>query len=141
MADELEIRRIIDEHAAAVGRGDASAMLSHIADDVLVFDVVAPLRRMGGESVRQRATEWLSSYDGPVLWENRDVVVAVDGGVAFCTMLSRVAGTLKNGNRVDMWFRKTLGLQRRDGQWLITHDHGSVPFDPATGKASLTLQP
>ena len=43
MSSELEIRGIVDAHAAAVGRGDAEAMLSHIADDVLVFDVVEPL--------------------------------------------------------------------------------------------------
>ena len=52
-----------------------------------------------------------------------------------------MAGTLKTGARIDMWFRKTLGLQRRDGTWLITHDHGSVPFNPESGKASLGLQP
>jgi ketosteroid isomerase-like protein len=56
-------------------------------------------------------------------------------------MLSRVTGTLKTGGRVDMWFRKTLGLERRDNRWFITHDHGSVPFNPESGQASLRLTP
>ena len=56
-------------------------------------------------------------------------------------MLSRVRGTLKTGDPVDMWFRKTLGLQKRGGRWLIVHDHGSVPFDPESGRASLALKP
>ena len=35
----------------------------------------------------------------------------------------------------------TLGFERRADRWLITHDHGSVPFAPETGKASLSLEP
>lgn len=141
MTAQTEIRRIVDAHASAVRRGDVDAMLADVADSILVFDVVEPLRRVGGDSVRQRAAEWVASYDGPITWEDDDVVVVADGDVAFCSMLSRVSGTLKTGTRVDMWFRKTLGLQRRAGRWQITHDHGSVPFDPASGQASLGLKP
>lgn len=140
MNAETEIRRIIDAHASAVRRGDVHAILADVADDILVFDVVDPLRRVGRASVRKRAAEWLASYDGPVTWEDRDVVVA-EVDVAFCSMLSRVTGTLKAGSHVDMWFRKTLGLQRRDSWWHIIHDHGSVPFNPESGKGSLGLTP
>jgi uncharacterized protein (TIGR02246 family) len=136
-----DIHRIVDAHAAAVRRGDVDAMLADFAEDVVVFDVVEPLRRAGRDSVRERALEWVTSYEGPVTWENRDVVVVGAADVAFSSMLSHVTGTLKNGTRVDMFFRKTLGFERRDGRWLITHDHGSVPFNPATGQASLTLHP
>jgi ketosteroid isomerase-like protein len=27
-----------------------------------------------------------------------------------------------------MWYRVTLGLRRIDEQWLIVHEHTSVPF-------------
>jgi ketosteroid isomerase-like protein len=40
-----------------------------------------------------------------------------------------------------MWFRTTLGFRRTVGRWLITHEHGSVPFNPKSGKASLSLKP
>jgi ketosteroid isomerase-like protein len=96
---------------------------------------------VGRGSVRERAAHWVASFDGPITWENRDVAVTAADDVAFASMVSRVTGTLKTGARVDMFFRKTLGLQRRDGRWVITHDHASVPFNPATGQASLALQP
>ena len=141
MAREAEIRRIIEAHAAAVWRGDVESMLADIADDVVVFDVVDPLRRIGLATARARATEWVASYDGTITWDNRDIAIVVDEAVGFASMLSRVTGTLKTGDRVDMWFRKTLGLQKRGERWLITHDHGSVPFAPETGQASLGLEP
>jgi ketosteroid isomerase-like protein len=141
MNAEAEIRRIIDAHAAAVRRGDVDAMLADVDEDILIYDVVEPLRRTGRASVRERAAEWVAAYDGPISWDDRDVAVVAGGDVAFCTMLSRVTGTLRTGSRVDMWLRKTLGLQRRGGRWQITHDHGSVPFNPESGRASLDLKP
>jgi ketosteroid isomerase-like protein len=138
---DADIRRVVDAQASAVGRGDVDAMVADVADDIVSFDVVNPLRRLGGGSVRERAAAWVASFDGPITWDNRDVVITAAGDVAFASMLSRVSGTLKNGTRIDMFFRKTLGLRRRDGRWVITHDHASVPFDPDTGQASLALQP
>jgi ketosteroid isomerase-like protein len=136
-----EISPVIEAHAAAVKRGDVDAMMADIAEDVVMFDVVDPLRRIGRATARDRAVEWLAAYDGPITWENRDISIVADEEVGFASMLSRVRGTLKTGERVDMWFRKTLGLQRRGGRWLITHDHGSVPFNPDSGQASLALKP
>ena len=135
------IAQILDARVSAIRRGDLDALLADVADDVVVFDVVAPLRRIGSDAVRARTAEWLASYEPGIVWEDRDRVITADGAVAFCSMLSHVSGALKTGTRVDMWFRKTLGFQRRGDRWRITHDHGSVPFAPETGKASLSLEP
>jgi len=116
-------------------------LIAAVADDVVTFDVVDPLRSTGKAATRQRAVEWVASYDGPIAWDDRDVQVAVDGNVGFSHGLSHVTGTLKTGSDVDMWFRTTLGFRRIGGRWLIVHDHGSDPFDPASGKASLGLKP
>ncbi len=52
-----------------------------------------------------------------------------------------MTGKLRTAAEVDMWFRTTLGLRKLAGRWLITYDHGSVPFNPENGKASLDLKP
>lgn len=140
-ASEAAIRRIIDARAAAVHAGHVDAMMADVAEDVVMFDLVDPLRRKGKALSHERAVQWLETYDGPPSWENRDVIVATDGDVGFSFSLSHVAGTLKTGSPIDMWFRNTLGFRRTGGRWQIVHDHGSVPFDPASGKASLALQP
>jgi len=61
--------------------------------------------------------------------------------VGFCHYLYRVTGTLANGVKVDMWVRASVCCRKTDGKWMITHEHGSVPFDPESGKASLDLKP
>jgi ketosteroid isomerase-like protein len=48
---------------------------------------------------------------------------------------------LKNGSRTDFWLRATTGFRKLDGNWLITHDHVSVPLDLETGTALLNLTP
>jgi ketosteroid isomerase-like protein len=138
---EAAIRQIIDERANAVRRGDVEAMSADVADDVVIFDVVNPLRQLGKVASRARAPEWVTSYDGAIGWESRDVEVFADGNVAFSHAFSHVTGKLKAGDEIDMWFRTTLGFRRVGGRWLIVHDHGSSPFDPRTGDASLSLKP
>ena len=39
------------------------------------------------------------------------------------------------------WFREAFGYGRSGGRWVVTHQHSSVPFDMASGKASLGLEP
>lgn len=138
---EAAIRQIIEARANAARTGDVDAIMANVSDDVMVFDVVDPLRRMGKQSSRERATAWVGSYDGSIGLEIRDLQIAADGDVAFSHALSHVTGTLKTKTKVDMWFRTTLGLRRMDGRWLIVHDHGSVPFNAESGQVSLGLKP
>jgi ketosteroid isomerase-like protein len=135
------IRAIIEARAKAVHAGDLDRLVTDLADDVMSYDVVDPLRREGKPSSRTRAAEWLAAYDGSVIWENRDVQITSGVDVAFSHSLSRVTGKLKTGTAIDMWFRTTLGFRRIGGRWFITHEHGSVPFNPENGQASLGLKP
>lgn len=138
---ETAIRSIIEARAKAVRAGDVDAMVADVADDVVIFDVVDPLRREGEAASRDRAVEWLSSYDGPITWETRELTIVANDDVAFSHGLSGVTGKLKTCAAIDMWFRTTLGFRRIGDRWLIVHDHGSVPFNPESGQASLGLKP
>ena len=138
---ETAIRRIIERRREAVARGDVEGLMADIADDAVTFDVIDPLRNQGSSQLRTRTEQWVGGYDGPPHWEDREIQLVVDDRVAFAHCLSHVTGRLKTGASVDMWFRTTLGLQRRGDRWWIVHVHASSPFDPATGKASLTLKP
>lgn len=139
--DEEIIVGIIASRADAVAMGDAAGIVTHLAQDVKIFDVVMPLQRKGKQAAHDRAAEWLASYDGSPRWENLEVRVFAAAPIAFAHMISHVTGAMKNGKAVDMWFRTTLGFEQRAGIWLIVHDHGSDPFDPATGEAKTGLRP
>jgi ketosteroid isomerase-like protein len=135
------IARIIEARAQAVRAGQVDAIMADVADDIVTFDVVDPLRRTGKPAAHSRTVAWLESYDGPIGLEIRDLQITVDGDVAFTHALNRVTGRLKANATVDMWFRTTLGFRRSGGRWLIVHEHGSVPFNPENLQASLGLKP
>jgi SnoaL-like domain len=50
-------------------------------------------------------------------------------------------GLLKNGNQTDAWVRWTACFRKIDGEWLIVHDHISVPLEMKSGRAFLNLEP
>ncbi|WP_157958475.1 hypothetical protein [Salinicola lusitanus] len=53
---------------------------------------------------------------------------------------SRFMGSVA-GNKIDLWTRETIGLRKLDGQWLMIHDHVSVPIDLKTGAGVTDYRP
>lgn len=136
-----EIRALIENMADATRAKNVDALLVHYAPDILAFDVVNPLRYKGLDALRKRATEWFSSFQGPIDYEIRDLNIVAGDAAAFCHSLNHVIGTNTDGRKLDMWWRATLGFHKLNGKWLVTHVHGSVPFEAGSGKASLDLKP
>ncbi|GAA3349977.1 nuclear transport factor 2 family protein [Amorphoplanes nipponensis] len=141
MDSETELRALVDERVAAVRAKDPKPLAARQHPEVVTYNVLPPLHAHGNEAVEQATRKWFDSYASDIGYEVRDLRVTADGEVGFCSFLYHVAGTLKAGGEVDMWVRATLGCRRVDGRWLIVHDHESVPFDPATGQALISLQP
>jgi len=56
-------------------------------------------------------------------------------------MLIRASGTPKNGQEVGFWVRATDGCRRSNDEWLITHEHISLPVDPMSRSAAMDLSP
>jgi ketosteroid isomerase-like protein len=140
-SSEDQIRASLDERVRAIHDKDAQALVSACAPDIVSFDALPPLQRLGAEAVRDRAKEWLGWYDGPVGYEIRDLHITAGDDTAFAFYLYRVTGTMTNGSTVDMWVRSTICLRKIGGDWLIAHEHTSVPFNAESGRATLDLTP
>jgi uncharacterized protein (TIGR02246 family) len=141
MTTEARIRALIDRQAQAIRAKDIDGSVASYAPDVLLFDVVGPLCAAGSDALRERLAQWSSAFEGPIGYELRDLAIEAGEDVAFSHSLNRVRASLRVGRQLDMWWRATLCWRRREGAWLISHAHASVPFDPATGQASPGLQP
>ena len=139
--DEAQIRALLDERVRAIHEKDVETLVSAALPDIVSFDALPPLQRIGAEAVRARAAEWLGWYDGPVGYDIRDLRITAGDDTAFASYLYRVTGTMTNGSTVDMWVRSTICLRKRNGDWLIAHEHTSVPFDAESGRATLDLRP
>jgi uncharacterized protein (TIGR02246 family) len=139
--DNGVIRELIDAWAVAVRAKDVDALISYYASDVVAYDVVNPLEFKGTDMLRQRLTEWFSSFEGHIGFEISGLEVAAGSDVAFCHGINRVIGIKTDGVKLDMCWRATLCCRKIDGRWTITHSHSSVPFDMETGMVSLDLKP
>jgi uncharacterized protein (TIGR02246 family) len=138
---ELHIRSLIGEWAEALHAKDVARRTAHYAHDVVIFDVINPVQHVGLDALKQRLSQWFSTFDGPIDSELRDLQIAADGQVAFCHSLQRFRGSLKNGGKLDMLVRYTTCLRKIDDRWVVTHEHASTPFDPETGRASVAPPP
>lgn len=140
---EAEIRQVYDRWAKAFRAHDVDAIMSVYApgDALVAFDIVPPLQYVGKDAYRKDYEEFLAQYEGPIETEFRDLRIVVGDGVAFFHCLEKMSGTLKNGEKSEVWIRATSGLRKIKGKWLIVHDHISAPIDLNSGKAVLDLQP
>jgi uncharacterized protein (TIGR02246 family) len=138
---EQELRELVQERVAAVRAKDPAPLAGRQDPDVITFNVLPPLQLHGSSAVADQTQAWFDAYATDIGYEVRDLHVTADGDVGFCSFLYHVTGTLAAGGEVDMWVRATLCCRRAEGRWLITHDHESVPFDPASGQALISLSP
>jgi uncharacterized protein (TIGR02246 family) len=141
MNAERELRDLIDERVRAVRERDSATLADRPAEDVITFGVLPPLNSRGSQATVEHLRAWFDGYDGPIDYSAHDVQASAQGDLGFCSYLYHVGGTLKTGDQVNMWVRATLCCRRIDGRWRIVHDHESVPFDPATGQALISLEP
>jgi uncharacterized protein (TIGR02246 family) len=139
--DEAGIRHQIDKLVEALRATDLEAVKSIYAPEMVSFDVGPPLQVVGVEAKAKNWTEVFTAFQHPIDYEIRNLSITVDGDLAVAHSINRLNGTLKNGNRSSFWVRATFCWQRIDGEWLVAHDHASVPLDVATGRGVVDLEP
>jgi ketosteroid isomerase-like protein len=139
--EEAEIRQRIDKLLEAICAMDLERVKPFYARDMVSFDMGPPLQHVGAEAKWKNWVEFFTVFQLPVSYEVHDLRITVDGDVAFAHSLNRVSVTLRNGSRMSYWVRGTTCFRKIDGDWLIAHDHVSVPLDRETGRALLNLEP
>lgn len=138
---QSDVRTLLERWSQAIRTKDINQLMSLYVSDITYFDVVPPLQYSGSDAVRHNLVRWFESWQSAIGAEIRDLLVSVSGDVAVAHMLHRTSGTLKNGRTVDYWVRATICCQRSNQQWLITHEHISLPVDPRTWSAAMDLVP
>jgi ketosteroid isomerase-like protein len=116
-------------------------VLSLYAPDIVSFDLVPPLQYLGVDAYRKPWEETFASFEGPIGYEVRDLGITASEDVAFSHSLNRMSGTVKDGQKVDLWVRWTACFRRKNARWLIVHELVSIPVDLASGTALLDLEP
>jgi len=127
--DEAAIRELVKDWARAVRAKDLKGILANHSREILMFDLPLPLESKGIDAYRKTWDLFYSWADDPVVFDFNEMDIVAGNDVAYVTALMRCSGTETNGERTNLEFRLTIGLRKIDGQWIVTHEHHSIPAE------------
>lgn len=125
--DEAEVRRLIEEWAAAVRRKDLAGILRNHSPDMLMFDVPPPLQSKGLDAYKRTWDLFFSWSHDPVVFDIAEIRVTAGSEVAFVAAMMRCSGRETTGEDIELDFRLTVGLRKIGGRWVVLHEHHSIP--------------
>ena len=107
---------------------NASFLYAQDAD--LIFFDIAPLKYSGGwkeyrDNFKKNVGPGFSSL---VLAPNQDVKITRRGNMALTTLTFHLSAKQKDGTALDFDARHSIVWEKRNGQWLIIHEHISKPL-------------
>ena len=92
-----------------------------------MFDVPPPIQSKGLHAYKKTWDlffDW--SQDNPA-FDIQEMTITAGDQVAFVTAVMRCAGKKDNESGLD--FRLTVGLRKTGDQWIVTHEHHSIPAE------------
>ncbi len=108
---------------------------------LFVFDAVPPREYPSWDAYKKDWEGLLSTYPGPLSVTISEQSITVVGTVAYGHNIQSGYFTRKDGTRLNWVIRVSDVYRKMKGQWLIVHEHVSVPVDLETGKADLLSKP
>lgn len=133
-ADTLEaetgVRVVLEAWAKATRQNRQDDVLKNHVSDLVIFDVLPPMKYESAESYRRSWGEWQPEVQREGLFDLEDLSVTAGIDVAFAHCFIRCGGTMPNGRLFEDVVRATFCLRRIDGLWKISHQHVSKPLKP-----------
>lgn len=128
-ATDPELRALVDRYWAAWGTGDpASAAPLYAKDPDLVFYDLEPLKFVGWEAYRAGVVPNILSKFANIRFKvNDDFDGQRRGDTAWTSVTVQADGVLKMSGPIQVTIRHTAIWERRGSDWLIVHEHVSVP--------------
>jgi ketosteroid isomerase-like protein len=141
--DEAKIEALEDTFAAAFNTKSVDAIMkAYVPDESLVvFDVVPPQQYVGANAYRKDWEDFFAAFQGPLKFEITDLHVVTDGTLGYGHSIQHVSGTDAKGQPIDLVVRVIDACRKVGNDWLILHEHVSVPVDLTTGKPDLASKP
>ncbi|PWT93291.1 MAG: hypothetical protein C5B55_04745 [Blastocatellia bacterium] len=128
--NEMVIRELLENWAQSVRRKNYKGILANHSHDIVIFDLTAPLQSTKGiEAYKKTWDSFYRSYRDSPSFEICEMKITAGRDVAFANALMRCVGTQHDGSKSDLDFRLTVGLSKVDAQWVVTHEHHSIPMN------------
>jgi uncharacterized protein (TIGR02246 family) len=143
MDDAAKIKALEAKFAAAFNAKDVNGIMAAYLPDamLLVFDVVPPRQYVGAKAYRKDWENFLRTLKGPAQIQISDLAVETDGKLGWGHSIQHIGSTDTKGQPVDLTVRVTDVYRKVKGNWLIVHEHVSIPVDLDTGKPDPLSKP
>jgi uncharacterized protein (TIGR02246 family) len=128
MSDEAAIRELITRWAAAAHDGDLQTLLADHDPAIVMFDVPPPFDGLRGiDAYRDSWPPFFEWQRQGAVFEIVELDVTAGDDVAFAWALLRCGKPEDFAAHPDNRLRMTVGLRKRGGRWIVTHEHHSFP--------------
>lgn len=127
--EESKIRELISEWSRAVEARDAKSMMKHYLPDAVLYDAIPPYKTEGRELIQAAWENCFPCFPEEFRSEHRDLKVQVSGDLALVHGLYKFV-TPQDHPCSQSWMRVTVGYRKVHGEWKVSHEHISMPFNP-----------
>ncbi len=140
--DERQIREVLKNFFKAIEQGEYEEILSYYADDVIAYDCPPPLIYNGKEEFAKSWEKYFTTeFKFPIQQDIHEDHILLNQDLAVFYGVSHMRGVFReSGENMESWVRHTLCFKKIKGEWLIVHDHSSVPVG-TDGKGLMNLKP
>jgi len=128
-SDHDVFKSLIDQYWAAWSSGDidkAGTFYDKSANAVY-FDVT-PLKYAGWNEYKEGVKKLIEEAKSVQIGANEDLTVTRHGNSAWTTETFHFNEVLKSGKTVELQGRHTTIWEKRNGHWIIIHEHVSFPM-------------
>ena len=126
---DCEVRNVLEEWAMATRQGRIDQVLNNHAANLVIFDVLPPMKYESAESYRSSWDEWQPQTEGEAVFDLENLTITAGDDVAFAHCFIRCGGTLPDGRTFQDLVRATFCLRKVNGSWVVEHQHVSKPYE------------
>jgi ketosteroid isomerase-like protein len=126
MENETQIRALIENWAKAVRNRDVNAILDFHSENFVMYDVPEPFQSVGLDAYR-KTWDIFFKYTKPGVFDIHEMKIVSADDVAFAYGSMQCADKTDREDYIPLDFRITIGLEKIKGQWMILHEHHSIP--------------
>jgi len=126
---DAEVRTVLEEWAAATRQNRRDDILKHHSANLVIFDVLPPMKYESAESYRRSWDAWQPNTQGEAVFNLENLTITSGNDVAFAHSYIRCGGTLPDGKTFQDLVRATFCLRKVGGSWVVEHQHVSKPYE------------
>lgn len=125
---QTQVHTVLEDWARATRQNRKDKILKNHAIDLVIFDVLSPMKYESAESYRQSWSDWQPETQGEGQFDLENISVTVSTDLAFAHCFIRCGSTMPDGHTFQDLVRATFCLKKIDGAWKILHQHLSKPI-------------